>query len=501
MIQSQNNVVKIRLIMALISLLLSILALYSDDIINSDGIMYIELSQAYLDGGLIASAKVYNWPFFSILVALIHQITQLSLETSTYVLNTILFVLLTDVLVLISNKILPNSRQLAFAALFFLCFLTLNEYRDFIIRDIGYWAFCSLALYQFMKFLEKSTLKNATIWQAVIIVAILFRVEGIVIFFGLPASLFFIQSPKIAIKNTIQLYYIAIISTLLLILFAVGLSDLTTTFNKITTVTNYINLDILLSKLDERIDIMGSQILNKHSDSYGALILSSGLIVMLIYKLIKAVSIGYIGLYFYSRWQKISPQPSPYQGLIGYFLILNIVILLAFLFTEYFVSKRYAMVALISILLLMMPRLCNIMERAWTSKNKPILIIAGLILFVGLVDGMTKSNSKLYIKDVAIWASDNLPENSTVLTDDEFIQYYFSNNQPKATLSVKNIQLYKKYDYLIVVDKRKNKYLKAMLGKMDIKPTYNSKNKRGDQATVYEVRSPKIESAHERVLQ
>ncbi|HHA19656.1 MAG TPA: hypothetical protein ENK70_08130, partial [Methylophaga sp.] len=90
--------------MALISLLLSILALYSDDIINSDGIMYIELSQAYLDGGLIASAKVYNWPFFSILVALIHQITQLSLETSTYVLNTILFVLLTDVLVLISNK-------------------------------------------------------------------------------------------------------------------------------------------------------------------------------------------------------------------------------------------------------------------------------------------------------------------------------------------------------------------------------------------------------------
>jgi len=490
MIQPQSNINNIRIITALTSLLLSIFAFYSNDIINRDAILYMGMAKAFLTDGLIGTSQHSNfgWPFFTIIIAYIHKLTLLPLELSANILNTFLFVLLTDVLVLISHKILSNTQQVAIAALLFICFQTLHEYRDFIIRDIGYWAFCSLALYRFMLYIDKPRFKEAILWQLAMIAAILFRVEGVLILLALPLYLFATQPPRFVFKHGLHTYFLVIISLLIVSFITLGQSDLSTAFRKISSSSNYINLDLLLSKFNSRLDIIDSQILNKYSAPYSGLILSSGMIIMLIYKLTKALSIGYIGLYLYSQWQKHTLQPTPYRGVIGYFLALNILILLAFMFTEYFISKRYTMMALISLLFLMLPRLTHTLEKAWSFKNKSILIIAGIILLVSLVDAMTKSNSKLYIKDVAIWASNNLPENSQILTDDEFIQYYFNIDQSTAILSRSmDIDGYKNYDYVIVVEKRKNKDLKQRLSLLDIEPIFNLKNKRGDGATVYTV--------------
>lgn len=77
---TNNNFLKIRAFTALTSLLLSVFAYYSNDIINSDGILYMNMADAYLKGGLAETVKMFNWPFFSILVAYIHQFTSLSLK-------------------------------------------------------------------------------------------------------------------------------------------------------------------------------------------------------------------------------------------------------------------------------------------------------------------------------------------------------------------------------------------------------------------------------------
>lgn len=489
--QTFSDISKIRLGTALISLLLSVFAFYFNDIINRDGVMYMEMSQAYLEGGLLASAKIYNWPFFSIVIAHIHQITHLPLEISASVLNTLLFVLLIDVLVLLSHKILPNTRQLVIAALFFLCFQTLNEYRDFVIRDIGYWYFCSLTLYRFMRFLDLPTTRNGTLWQLTAITAVLFRVEGVVILLALPFYLFAIHPFKLAIKQELQLNYLFIIGILISIPLLLTQSDISMAFGKINQMTRYINPDLFLTKFNNMTAIIEDQILPKFSDEYSGLIFGSGLIIMLFYKLIKALSIGYVGIYLYGLRQKIHLHSRPYKHLIVYFLVLNLIILLVFIFSKYFISTRYALLAAISLLLLMLPTLCALLEKAWSSRNKPILLITGLILFVSLGDSMTSSNSKLYIKNVAIWASQNIPRNSTVLTDDEFIEYYFDSHQPAAQLTrEKRISSYKKYDYLVVVDKLKNKELKTQLITMNIEPVFSIKNKRGDKATVYLIQTP-----------
>lgn len=490
MISPQNNIVKIRIITALISLLISSIAFYNADIINRDGILYVDMASTYAQKGLMGLLDYSNfgWPFFSIVIAHIHQITQLSFETSANVLNTLLFVLFTDTLVRLSNKFLPNHRQVAIAALFFLCFFTLNHYRAFIGRDVGYWAFCSLALYQFILYIEKPTIQKATLWQVSMITAILFRVDGVVILLGLPLYLFAIHPPKLALKQFLPLFYLLIIGIMATMIIAVEQSSLASIFSKISSITKYINPDSVFTQFNANTKLIETQILNKYSAEYSALILSSGLIAMLLFKIFKALTLGYIGIFIYSRWENSPLGTTPYRNLIAYFLILNLIILLGFMFTEYFVSRRYTVLAVTSLFLLMLPRLCDSVEKAWLSRHKSILVVVGIILFVSLVDSLVHSNSKLYIKDIAIWASTNLPEKSTVITDNKTIKYYFNSHQPVAKISLTpRIETYQNYDYLIVIEKDKYKALKEQLATMNISPLFKLENKRGNKATVYTI--------------
>jgi len=52
--------------------------------INRDGIMYLSQSQYIVEGNWDKAMKTYNWPFFSILIAGLHQLTGLSLENSKH---------------------------------------------------------------------------------------------------------------------------------------------------------------------------------------------------------------------------------------------------------------------------------------------------------------------------------------------------------------------------------------------------------------------------------
>ena len=255
-----------------------------------------------------------------------------------------------------------------------------------------------------MRFLDLPTTRNGTLWQLTAITAVLFRVEGVVILLALPFYLFAIHPFKLAIKQELQLNYLFIIGILISIPLLLVQSDISMAFGKINQMARYINPDLFLIKFNNMTANIEDQILPKFSDEYSGLIFGSGLIIMLFYKLLKALSIGYIGIYLYGLRQKIHLRPIPYKQLIIYFLVLNLIILLVFTFSKYFISKRYALVAVISLLLLILPTLCALLEKAWSSRNKPILLITGLILFVSLGDSMTSSNSnsKLYNKNVAI---------------------------------------------------------------------------------------------------
>ena len=480
-----NNITRIRIFTAFTSLILSLIAVYFDDLINRDGVLYVDMARGFLQGGLEETAKLYNWPFFSIIIAYLHKLTTLTIETCAYLLCSLLFILLNDTLVRISHKILPNKQQLLIAVLFILCFQPINEYRDFIIRDIGYWAFSALTLYYFMLFIEAPTIKTATIWQLVAVLAVLFRVEGIVILLGLPLFLFAIQKPSDGLRNSLLLNYLFILSLLPIILIALNSFSPHAAFNKIDSIREYTSLNNFLIILNNNATILKTQILNEYSERYAGLILVSGLLFMLLYKLLKAFSLGYIVLYLTSWWQQKPIKPNPNYSLLYYFFTLNALILIVFVLHKYFITTRHTVLTLISFLLIMLPILCRFLEKAWSTRNRFILVFAGIILSFSLIDSIVQSNSKSYIKNTAIWAADNLPQGSSILTDDNLIQFYAKTQKTNTNIILDSLKNYHNYDYVIVIKKKKDLENYTLSNEKQLPLIYSQKNNKGDSIIIY----------------
>lgn len=483
-----KNWLHLRITVVLLSTLLSILAFYTDDIINPDGILYIYMVQAFIDGGLSAMAQLYNWPFFSIITALFSQITHISAELSAKIICTILFVLFTDTLLLLSQKTLPCSRHIAIAAVLILFFYTLNNYREFIIRDTGYWAFCCLALYQFLCFIETKKLKHAFLWQLFILVAILFRVEGVVLMAFIPLFVLFSDSFQKKRSSIFPLYYL-IIFVLILSLTIVISNDTSNAFGKIVQITQYLNLEALQANFITKSNVISNQILHPASASYGSLVLSFGLVSIAIYSIIKAFSVPYLlltALSFKHSTTLIRPQ---YLSFLLYFFLINVFILIIFTLQSSLVTGRYNVLTVTILFLILLPTLCQFIDDIYTQHKKTSIGIVILLLTFSMGDTFIDSNSKSHIKEVAKWAASELPDNTLVMTTNPTVEYYFNSNRPKATITLdKNIKHYKNYDYIILHQKNRNKKFTSLVQKMSVESVYEKSGNR-DKSVLYKVHS------------
>lgn len=490
--QSDNrfflNFNQIRLLTAVSSLVLSVLAFYFNDIINRDGVMYMEMVEAYLDGGLQAMASIYDWPFFTMLVAWFSKGLSLPTELAASGLNCILFVIFTDALLLISRRILPNLQQVTIAGILILCFYSINEYRDYIIRDIGYWAFSTLALYQLIQYLDKPGLKYALLWQVCAMVALLFRIEGMVLLLVLPLFVLFSQPTRAGLTKLLQLNSLLIPVTLIVSTAALTATGWVEAFDKLSNYLAYLNTEALQQQLEQRLTILEEKVLHPFSAEYSGLILFSGLFVMLLYKLLEGLSIGYTLLLILAWWQVQETVTSRHLGLIFWFVLINLVILMAFTFKQYFVVSRYCIMAIIGLFLLILPYLTKLIAQSWQQHRYWLTGFIGFVVLAGVIDTFHTTNSKTYIKDTAIWASHNLDNSDKILTDDEFLQYYLKREQTPVSISYRRQGLgnYRAFDYLLLVEKHRSLQVKPIKG-IELELVYQRENRRGNKASVYRV--------------
>ncbi|NOQ81955.1 MAG: hypothetical protein GQ548_05470 [Methylophaga sp.] len=484
-----SNSLHLRFTVAILSMLLSTLAFYTDDIINSDAILYVYTIEAFTNGGLVEMTKLYNWPFFSIIASLFSQFTHISAELSAKIICAGLFVLFTDALLQLSQKILPSSRHLVIAAVLILSFYTINNYREFIIRDAGYWAFCCIALFQFLCFLDTHKIKHAMLWQVAILVAILFRVEGAVLLAFIPLFVLF-DSQSNKIKSLISLYFLTLTVLFIGIILAISNDSFSNAFGKISQITNYLNVESLLSDFTRRADLISNQIMHSAAADYGPMVLFWGLVSITIYSLIKGISTPYLLLSllaFKYNHKFIKPH---YFAFLSYVVLVNVILLIIVTLKINLVTARYGVLTVTILLLILLPTFCQFIEDIWHRRNKIQLSIVALLLIFSIGDIFISSNSKEHVKDVTKWAAYELPKNVRVMTTDTTVKYYFNINNPKATLTFeRDINLYTNYDYMILLQKKKNKALSSQLQDMSIKSIYEKSGKR-DKSIVYQIIRP-----------
>jgi hypothetical protein len=259
-------------------------------------------------------------------------------------------------------------------------------------------------------------------------------------------------------------------------------------FDKLSSYMAYLNTEALQLKLDERLTILEQKILSPFSADYSSLILFSGLFAMLMFKILEGLSIGYTLLLGLSWWQQGRLVSSRHTGLILWFVCINVVILMAFLFKQYFVVSRYCIMAVTGVFLLILPTLTTFIEECWQKKRHWLSAATAFFVLAGIVDTFHTTNSKTYIKDTAIWASYHFQSEDKLLTDDEFIQYYLKREQTPVSITYrpKGLLNYQRFDYILVVEKKGSREFKPVEG-IQLELVYQQKNKRNNKASIYKV--------------
>lgn len=213
---------------------------------------------------------------------------------------------------------------------------------------------------------------------------------------------------------------------------------------------------------------------------------------MMLWKFIEALSISYIIYYIYIKFSKNKPSSidRKYSGLLIYFIVINFIVLSVFVFTHFFLSTRYSVMLVTGLLLLILPIFCDFVERAILNKNKPILAFTLFVILVGPIDSFTRSVSKAYVKEMAIWSAENIPTNSKVAINEREMSHYMQEKGfevPITFLRKLDFSEFEHYEYIIIVVKHDRQDIKNKIDKLGYKVIHSTQNSRGDTAYLYKV--------------
>jgi len=171
--------------------------LNQDGSINRDGLLY--LKQAYLisEGNWKEGLELFDWPLFSMLIALFHKITNIHLQFAAHVIDLALFGIASYYYLKTLQLISQQKYIIFYAGLILLSFIPImDDYVGMILRDPGLWAGCMAGTYFYFKYITHNcTIKYNLLWQFSFMMAGAFRPEGLVFIIAIPLfNIFFVKN-------------------------------------------------------------------------------------------------------------------------------------------------------------------------------------------------------------------------------------------------------------------------------------------------------------------
>ncbi len=488
------------------SLLISAYTIWADDTINDNGYIYLQAAQFFLDRGIDAAYAVSSMPFFSIVIGTVSIITGLSLEHSTYLLNSILFAVMAVAFGKIVSELTADRRVLIIALILLLAHPKINDnYRAAIIRDPGYWAFYLLAILSYLRFWKDPRWQDAIGWGCAIILATLFRYEGIVLI--LCAPLFLFLRSNTSVKMRLQQFCILNVIPLSLVTMALIWGSATERYSLLNStqwnvLIAWINdvIPNLYNLFLDRADRLSSAIFNEYPYSRGYSL--AGVIITMLVIFLTETSSSLTHIYtpfsLHSAARRIFPRNRGISIIAG-FIALNTAIILVYLARHLFVTGRYVIPLILLLLIFAAFSITNMYEqwrskkqasRGWRLGGRFALTIFVLVSLDGFI---STSPSKVYVREAGYWLQENKPSDSKVYTNVSSVLYYAGNIRDdlhKYAVTIDNIDtlLNGSIDNAFIAfnirrkDKEFNQWLSNWKGAPPIKEFQNSN---GDKMVIF----------------
>lgn len=331
------------------SLLISLLLYFFTGIPNDDAYTYLRTAEIFQQQGLAAASAHYSWTGYPVLIALVSSLG-ISLLTAAYIINALFFALLVFSFVSIVRVIESNETVVALAALTVLVFPELNEYREMVIRDIGFWSLSVFGLWQFLLFDRERRISNALFFGLALIAAGLFRAEALLYLFLTPLALLFSQSQSRA-QNQQDLLRVSALAggmalTVLLVLWISGVNALASLVEFVSVYQPFLT-DALSTTEAETVasaNAIFGEYASNFSRDYVNGVIALGLLVILAVALFYSVGGPYFWFLVWGVVRKHSGwRPSQATPAVAY-MVVNLLILVVFLYLTRYLTARYAMI-------------------------------------------------------------------------------------------------------------------------------------------------------------
>lgn len=419
-----------------------------DGQINRDGLLY--LKQAYLiaEGSWNEGLALYPWPFFSILIAFFHKLTNLDLQVVAHGVDLTLFGITTLFYLKTIQFIYKKEKQIIFygGMILLSSIPIMDDYVGMVLRDHGLWAGCMMGTYYYFKYLVKKNNINNLAWQLGFFFAGLFRPEAFVLMMLIPLfNLILNRTLSFNGQNIHKL--IKEYSVLLIYLIFYLANKLLSNTNDLSA-DQYSRLNEFIPRLLSFFEQISSPLpletvhpyLNDLLMNYPITITFGFLLTILIVKWLKGLGLLLCGLliYFFNKiyQNKLDREIS----LSLYFFIIISFLLVGFnLFNVYVLSNRYWVFHWYWIFILLSPALMGLFKLKKNKITSTLKILFSIFIASSIINILVDSKKNSIEIDAGEYLKNmNLDNNQSIkLINAERVGYYSGMLIPDLMVSIK----------------------------------------------------------------
>ncbi len=403
------------------SLLLSAYLIAIDPLINRDAIIYLRSADAYLHGGFVASQQLFARPLISICFATLHQLTGIPLVYAGQLLISLFYALFCASFVATVRTLGGDRRVQLIAAIVVLSQPILNDHRPSIVRDPAYWAFIILAFRELLLYLRNPAWKYQLRWFVYMLLASVFRFEGLFFAILAPLSLLTIKGLEHRGRLCLRLLTPALSATgaylLAVLVLRPGALSL-------PAIEGYISGLLSFPQQFTRVALASGEAMLRGSAKEDATVaLLAGLIAILLLNICRALTWPYVIALLWGWKKRLLGRFRPNDAaLLRAHLLISLAYLALFTLINRFMLERYSNQFTI-FALLYMPFILSALWQAGTGCRKKI-VVAALLLGMSLDTLFHGGLDKVFIRDAKDWLVTNTPPHTTLASNDKYIAYF-----------------------------------------------------------------------------
>jgi hypothetical protein len=460
-------------LVAIVSLLFSLLAVITRDLINSDGTVFLTYAEMISQGRIDHVLSEYPYPLFSLLISSLSVFLLGNIQLAADVLLAFLWMIAGVSFVGILKSLGSSPKTVMIGLIAFLLFPVLNEIRADVYRDPGYIAFGLASIWMFFKFRSQNHQLFLVLSLISATLATLFRIEGCVLLV-LPLILFMLHGKNNYIR--LSLFLVVGISIVVSSIFLKDFKgDVPLIVSPASTALSTIDESIL-----ERIELTKSEVLNKHSEKYALGFFLFGSLYLLIIPIINNLKLFFIYALFNLSKKAKYELDSEVWWILG---LVSIPLLIQVLYAG-FLQARYAVfISVIILAALVLTYRESLLPKKQLSKS-----LAIVFLFILFVDGLISMGaSREYRVDTVEWVHENVLDTDFVISNERTVSYSMQHLKKleHGIIDDPGCNIIQNYDYYVHGSGKRKKDLPNCVKNQEMVTAFQ--NKKGHSLQVYKM--------------